>query len=106
MHMETLEERRHQMDMAQVHKILTGRDRVDAERLLTLANSHGRNTRAAADTRCLRQNPGRLEVRRNFFTQRVVAPWNDVPSEIKHVSSVQAFKSTYRQLRRERVPAA
>jgi hypothetical protein len=106
LHMETLEERRHQMDMAQVHKILTGKDKVDAERLLTLANSHGRNTRAAADARCLRQNPGRLEVRRNFFTQRVVAPWNDVPSEIKHVSSVQAFKSTYRQLRRERVPAA
>ena len=38
--------------------------------------------------------------------KRVVAHWNDVPSKIKHVSSVQAFKSNYRQLRRERVPAA
>ena len=104
--METLEERRHQMDMAQVYKILTGRDKVEVNRLLTMANSHGRNTRAAADARCLRQNPGRLEIRRNFFTQRVVAPWNDVPSEIKPVSSVQAFTSNYRHLRRERVPAA
>ena len=98
--MVTLEERRHQIDMAQVQKLLTGRDRVNVNRLLTMANSHGRDTRVAADDLCLRQGNGRLEVRRNFFTQRIVAPWNQVPSEIKHLRSVQAFKNHYRKLRR------
>jgi len=56
------------MDMAQVHKILTGRAKVEVNRLLSKANSHGRNTCAAADDLCLRQSNSRLEVRRNFFT--------------------------------------
>jgi len=106
LNMITLEERRHQIDMAQVQKLLTGRDRVDVGRLFHMANSHGRHTRAAADDFCLRQGNSRLEVRRNFFTQRVVAPWNQVPTEIKHLRSVQAFKNRYRKLRSERVPAA
>jgi len=84
-----LEERRHQMDMAQVQKLLTGRDRVDVNRLLTMANSHDRDTPAAADDLCLRQGNGRLEVRRNFFTQRIVSPWNQVPSEIKLCPGLQ-----------------
>jgi hypothetical protein len=103
--MTTLEERRHHMDMAQVYKILTGKDKVEVRRLFTMADSHGRNTRAAADALALRQSNSRLEVRRNFFSQRIVAPWNEIPSQIKHVSSVQAFKNSYRKHRSERVTA-
>ena len=47
--MTTLEERRHQTDMAQVYKILTGKDSVEKARLFTMANVHGRATRAAED---------------------------------------------------------
>jgi len=43
----TLEERRHQMDMAQVHKMLAGIDKVNTEALFTMAYSHGRHTRNA-----------------------------------------------------------
>ena len=40
----TLEERQHQMDMAQVYKMLTGKDNVDNEALFTMANTHCRHT--------------------------------------------------------------
>jgi len=103
--MTTLEERRHQTDMAQVYKIMTEKDSVDKDRLFTLASVHGINTRAAADALGLKQNNARLETRRNFFTQRVVASWNQIPCDIKSVRNVQAFKIAYRKLRSARVPA-
>ena len=61
--METLEERRHRMDMAQ--KIVTGKQR------------------------------SRLEVRRNFFSQRVVDGWNNIPSVIKDTNTLTSFKRLY-----------
>jgi hypothetical protein len=73
LNMITLEERRHQMDMAQVKKLLTVRDRVNVGRLFNMANSHGRHTHAAADDLCLRQGNGRLEVRQNFFTHHTAS---------------------------------
>ena len=99
----TLEERKHQTDMAQVFKILTGRDRVDNEALFNMANIHGRNTRTEGAPLSLRQGAARLEVRKNFFTQRVVADWNKIPGEIKNLKSVQAFKSACRNLRNKQV---
>ena len=102
----TLEERRHQMDMAQVHKMLKGIDNVDTETLFTMASTHGRHTRNADAPLNLRQGVSRLEVRKNFFTQRVVVDWNRIPGEIKTLKSAQAFKRSYRKLRSQRVHAA
>ena len=75
--METLEERRHRMDMAQVYKIVTGEDKVDAHPL------------------SLKQQRARLEVRRNFFSQRVVESWNKIPTVIKDTKNVSSFKRLY-----------
>ena len=36
-----------------------------------------------------------LELRRNFFTQRVVAPWNALPPNVHHAPSVDQFKIQY-----------
>jgi len=78
-----VKEQRHQTDIAQVYKILTGKDSVDKEALFTMANSHGRSTQTADEPLSLRQGSAWLEVRKNFFTQRVVPHWNRVPGEIK-----------------------
>ena len=37
----------------------------------------------------------RLEVRRNFFIQRVVGPWNRLPAHIVEAPTVNAFKNRY-----------
>ena len=74
--MTSLEERRHQADMAMVYKVLTGKDQVDPAEWFTMAGEAARATRATADPLNIKVKHGRLEVRQNFFTIRVTEQWN------------------------------
>ncbi len=97
--MVTLEERRHQQDMAQVFRLLHGHDRVDPRQWFTHV-SNERVTRQAADPLNLTASRSRLDLRRNFFSQRVIDHWNAVPAELKRARTVFLFKKGYGQLRR------
>ena len=35
----------------------------------------------------------RLHIRRKFFTQRVVTPWNRLPKEVVDAPSLEAFRA-------------
>ena len=102
----TLEERRHQADMVQTFKILRGFDKVKSDTWFQRVETTGRVTRSAADPLNLRQQAARLEIRRNFFSNRVIEAWNEVPSEIKNARTVQSFKRAYRAHRMETVGIA
>jgi hypothetical protein len=95
----TLEERRHQADMVQTFKIVTGKDLVKKETWFKSVTETGRPTRSAADPLNLRPQASRLEIRRNFFSQRVIEDWNNVPAELKQAKNVKCFKRGYRTLR-------
>ena len=41
----------------------------------------------------LRQGRFRLDIRRNFFTQRLVTDWNRLPKEVVDAPSLDAFKA-------------
>ena len=48
--METLEERRHRMDMAQVYKIVTGKDKVKSDTWFTMARERARGKQGEMPT--------------------------------------------------------
>ena len=54
-----------------------------------------RMTRGNAYPLSLKQQRARLEVRRNFFSQRVVESWNKIPTVIKDTTNVSSFKRLY-----------
>ena len=65
-------------DLTETYKILTGLDRVNSERMFPMVGE----SRARGHSLKIRGKPFRIEVRRNFFTQRVVNVWNSVPQKV------------------------
>jgi hypothetical protein len=98
----TLKEHRHRLDVIQTYKIVSGKEKVESSTWFQMASESIRTTRQAADPLNLRPTSAKLEVRRNFFSQRVVQDWNKIPSDIKSAHSVESFKKGYAK-HRERV---
>jgi len=98
----SLEERRHQQDMVQVHKIMGERDGMRRETWFTMAADGGRATRATEDPLNIRPGRSRLEVRSNFFSQRVAEAWNAIPPSLKQAKTATAFRRGYQTLRERR----
>ncbi len=97
--METLSERRHQLDMVQTLKIVRGLDSVDSETWFTHVNPVGSVTRAVSDPLNLVKKRCKLDLRSNFFSQRVVDAWNAILGEIKRLRTAYAFKKAYKKYR-------
>ena len=103
--MQSLQDRRARGDMIETFKILHGIEDVDPTTFFTLASDrHDHATRQATviteeeDTLPsygLLKGPSKLELRSNFFSQRVVKPWNSLPINIKNSESVNGFKENY-----------
>ena len=89
----TLEEKRHQVHMLYVYKVLTGREDIDKGQWFTM------RTRTASNKLNVKVNHGRLDVRRNFFSVRVSGQWNDIPGHIKDQQTVDGFKTAYARYR-------
>ena len=98
--MTTLVERRHQADMAMVHKMQRERDILDPREWFdTAGNMAGRLTGVAADPLNVRVKHGRLDVRKNFFSVRATEPRNKIPGQIKQLRTAPSFKNAYTKLR-------
>jgi hypothetical protein len=95
----TLAERRHQLDMLQMYKVLHNKDTVNSDDWFDMAANGERRTRAAADPLNVRIPAPRLEVRKNFFTQRVAEPWNKTPAALKSAATAEGFRHGYRKHR-------
>jgi hypothetical protein len=95
----TLEERRHQADMCMVHKILHGKGDLKAVTWFEMAGQGVRATRAGSDPLNIKVKHGRLDMRRNFFSVRVIDSWNQIPSDMKRIVKCENFRAAYKKLR-------
>ena len=84
-----LEKGRLWRDLIVAFQYLKGAYKLEGERLFLRVDS-GRTRRNGLK---LRQGRFRLDIRRKFFTQRVVTHWNRLPREVVDAPSLEAFKA-------------
>ena len=86
----TLEKRRKRGDLIEAYKIITGKEGIESSKFFILdSNDHGLRGHQFK----LYKQSSRLNVRRNFFTQRVINDWNRLPSHVVEAPSVNSFKN-------------
>lgn len=88
----TLEKRREMFDLIQVHKIIHGVGNVKTS-IEIFGEIQTTTTRTRSCALNLKKLNARLDIRKNFFTHRVVDKWNQVPENIKTISSPAKFKN-------------
>jgi hypothetical protein len=97
----TLEERRHQLDMTQTFKIFKGMDNGNKSIWFTPASEgQVRVTRMAANPLNVRQRASRLDIGKQFYSQRVVDGWNKVPTDIKKQCDSEQFQDGLQKTQR------
>ena len=85
----TLFRRRLRGDLIEVFKILNGYYEIDPTKFFTLtgfSNTRGHNMK-------LFKSHTRLNIRTNFFTQRIINSWNGLPQEVVSAHTIASFKS-------------
>ena len=86
----TLRNRRLRGDLIETYKLLTNKEDIDSQQFFQLTEDpyqlRGNNRRTY-------KVRSRGEIRRNFFSQRVLDHWNNLPQEIIVTDSVNIFKS-------------
>ena len=96
--MDTLEQRRRDQDMVQTFKIIKGLDDVETGTWFRLIpEDRERRTRAVEGGLNIMAETSRLELRRNFFSQRVVEGWNKLPFATKNAATLNEFKNLLRK---------
>jgi len=88
--LQTLEDRRKRGDLIETFKIVKKLDNVSESYFWTNALD---NYSHRGHNRKFRKERARLEIRKNFFSQRVVNNWNKLPQSIINASSINQFKN-------------
>ena len=85
----SLEERRTRGDLIQVFKLIKGFDNLDYRTFFHLSD----NSKTRGHRFKITKVRSRLEIRKHFFSQRVVNEWNKLPSLVVEAESVNCFKN-------------
>ena len=88
LNLSTLELRRHRGDFIETFKILKGKEGIPMNSLFSLNTSVTRGTSLK-----LNKPRSRLNIRQNFFSQRVINAWNQLPEFVISSTSVNGFKN-------------
>ena len=84
----SLEQRRFQGDIIAVFQYLKGACKKDRDKLFSREGSH----RTRGTDFKLKEGRSGLDVRKKFFTMKVVKHWHRLPREVVDVTSPETFK--------------
>jgi hypothetical protein len=86
----SLKLRRARGDMIETYKILSGKENVNSDQFFKkLENQHG----LRGHTMKIQKQQTRLDIRKHFFSQRVVNPWNKLSQKVVDAPSINCFKN-------------
>ena len=88
----TLADRLLRGDLIEAYKIITGKEKLKIGDFFEVSDA-GYNLRGHCYKLATRRS--RLEVRRNFFSQCMVGPWDQLPTHIVKAPTVNAFNNCY-----------
>ena len=95
----TLLERRVKNDMVQTYKIINGIDRVDFKIWFNLVGQTSHmQTRNTTYEKNIVAYRSRTDIRKNFFSSRVVRVWNALPTEVKEARNLSIFKQKLKDI--------
>ena len=82
--------------MGMVHGIMHRKGNLNPETWFEMQTGR---TRSAADQLQIKKKYGRLELRNQFFSIRVINKWNSIPLELRKLEKPTDFKRGYKKLR-------
>ena len=92
--MTTLQDRRLYLDLIEVYKIVNCISCPDPRIFFTLTGENTRrHTRFTSYQKNIIQQRANLDIRKHFFSQRIIEPWNKLPTSIKESNSISCFKT-------------
>ena len=77
-------------DLIQTYRILNGIDKVDKDMFAHVRDMHNKGTRHASKNNLV-LNKSKLDLRKNFFCNRVIADWNSLPQEVQRAKTLKSF---------------
>ena len=93
----TLQSRRERGDMITVYRFLKGFDRINSQQFFDCGKSRTRGHNMK-----IRMRVARRDVRKHFFSHRVVENWNSLNKEVVSARSIHSFKEKYDKLQQSR----
>ena len=91
----TLEERRKRGDLVEVYKMMNNFTNVNVADFFNFSSQrHDAATRSVTN-KLLVSEKCRLDVRKYFFSNRIVPNWNHLPLEIREAGTINGFKNMY-----------
>ena len=90
----TLENRRVYLDLMEVYKMIYGISKINRAEIFELVSDQDRRpTRGSECPNNIIIKRCSLDIRKNFFSTRVVRSWNELPTDLKMCKNMNMFKA-------------
>ena len=91
----SLADRRVRGDMIETWRILNEANHWPGCSIITKASDHSLRVTRGTLSNALVKDKSTADIRVNFFSNRIVSPWNALPTHVRCATSLNSFKSAY-----------